>query len=620
MIDLRPAPTATSRTAGAEPLAGYRLIAPLGRGGFGEVWKCEAPGGLVKAVKFVPCGDDGFRQEMQAFEQIKSLRHPFLLTLERVEVVGSDLVMVMELADGQLSDRYKECVAAGHAGIPRRELLGYMLEAAEALDLIGSKYGLQHLDVKPPNVFLVSGHAKVGDYGLVRRTARNGEKSEAGGFTPKYTPPEVLAEKVDLRSDQYSLALVYAELLSGRFPYPGKSAQEFMTLHMRGTPDLSALNSADRAAVGRALTKDPAGRFPSCLAFVSDLITALPTAGSSPAPATTPRPAAATFDLTVPSRPSAASTHRAGGTPQLVSPAVPPLRTHKSAAHQTRPDDPTVPPPPDTTCIRPPTHPTDPFADLAPVMPVDRLHAVFPRMSDCEELLSVAKVIEVVLRQAADAAPIAAAGKSAADQFRCFVTIPHHMMSHKLTLVAEKWGLTAKQSDPTRVLMRKEYRDPATRPGIPSYTRSGFEVVIELPRPPAVEVVVTTKFFGSPDAAFVRSARSLFPAIFEQARSLLQHVQERRTHPRHRFDTLVRAFPLFTDGQIGKGTDGRLIDVSLGGMQVALPAEVGSDRMFVQFPNVSDVCQLAVYLRVQRTTHLPAGAGVVTAGRFRTDE
>jgi hypothetical protein len=170
------------------------------------------------------------------------------------------------------------------------------------------------------------------------------------------------------------------------------------------------------------------------------------------------------------------------------------------------------------------------------------------------------------------------------------------------------------------VLLRKEYRDPAARPDIPSYTRSGFEVLIELPRPPAVEVVVTAKFFGSPDAAFVRSARSLFPAIFEQVRSLLQNVTERRTHPRHRFDTPVRVFPLFTDGQIGTGTPGRLIDVSLGGLQLLLPGEAASDRLFVQFPNVADVSRMAVYLRVLRATPQTDGSGIVYAGRFRCDE
>src|SRR5213080_5378105 len=100
----------------AEPIPGYRLLERLGGGGFGEVWKCEAPGGLHKAIKFVAGannsetgGSHQFNQEFDAFLQIKAIRHPFLLTLERVEQVDGDLVMVMELADRQMRDRFDDC-------------------------------------------------------------------------------------------------------------------------------------------------------------------------------------------------------------------------------------------------------------------------------------------------------------------------------------------------------------------------------------------------------------------------------------------------------------------------------------------------------------------------------
>src|SRR5215510_13075429 len=139
----------------AEPIPGYRLIERIGGGGFGEVWKAEAPGGLLKAIKFVygdlQCaGDDGVRaeQELKAMRRVQAVRHPYILSLERYDIIDGQLLIVMELADRNLWDRFKECRSESQTGIPREELLRYMEEVAEALDLMNIEYQLQHLDIK----------------------------------------------------------------------------------------------------------------------------------------------------------------------------------------------------------------------------------------------------------------------------------------------------------------------------------------------------------------------------------------------------------------------------------------------------------------------------------------
>src|SRR5262245_50749357 len=198
----------------AEPIPGYRLLERLGRGGFGEVWKCEAPGGLFKAIKFVYGNLEGREDdrakaeaEWRAVERVKAIRHPFLLSMDRVELVGSELVIVSELADRNLHDLLRECRKGGKAGIPRAELIGYLREAAEVLDLLNIRHGLQHLDVKPHNLFLVSDHVKVADFGLVNSLG-GGEcgKVDLGAITPLYASPEVFEGSISRHSDQYSLA------------------------------------------------------------------------------------------------------------------------------------------------------------------------------------------------------------------------------------------------------------------------------------------------------------------------------------------------------------------------------------------------------------------------------
>jgi len=263
--------------AEAEPIPGYTLIAPLGRGGFGEVWKAQAPGGIPKAIKFVKGSLDDIAegrvaacQELKSLNRVKEVRHPFILGLERVDIIDGQLIIVMELADKDLSKRLEECRAQGKTGIPRAELLRYMDETAEALDLMNGEYQLQHLDIKPQNLFLVCNHVKVADFGLVK-DLEGMTATITAGITPIYASPETFEGKASRTSDQYSLAIVYQELLTGARPYVGKNARQLLMEHMKGVPNLEPLPPADRAIVARALSKVPGDRFPNCAEFINQL-------------------------------------------------------------------------------------------------------------------------------------------------------------------------------------------------------------------------------------------------------------------------------------------------------------------------------------------------------------
>jgi hypothetical protein len=210
---------------------------------------------------------------------VKQVRHPYLVALDRFDIVEGRLVIVMELADCNLWDRFRQCREAGQVGIPRAELLQYMAETAEVLDLMNDSYQLQHLDIKPQNLFLLYNHVKVADFGQVKDLKKH-VAQVTGGITPVYAAPETFDGFVSRYCDQYSLACVYQELLTGVRPFDGTSMNQLLMQHLSHPPNLDPSPPSDRPALARALSKKPDDRFPS----VGELVAALRT-GSTVRPA-----------------------------------------------------------------------------------------------------------------------------------------------------------------------------------------------------------------------------------------------------------------------------------------------------------------------------------------------
>jgi serine/threonine protein kinase len=267
-------------------LPGYEVLECIGKGAFGAVYRARAPGGILVAIKrlFRPLDDASSQKELQALEKLKELRHPYLLQMHSVHAIDGHLNMVMELADGSLEDRCKECRKLGLPGIPAQELLHYFAEAAEALDFL-CRENLCHRDIKPQNLLHLKSHAKIADFGIARVQVNSVDQTMNTLGTPAYMPPEAWTNAVSKHSDQYSFAIAWYEMRTHCLPFPSKNFLDLGMEHRYKQPDLLGVPEPEQQILVRALAKNPDERFPSCVEFVQALRDAcLPPAPPPPPP------------------------------------------------------------------------------------------------------------------------------------------------------------------------------------------------------------------------------------------------------------------------------------------------------------------------------------------------
>ncbi len=258
-LHLSPTPDACSA------LPGFRFLESLGCDRLGEVWTVLTPQKQLRAVKFLY----GFvrHQIPESAARLADFRHPGLLTVEQVADDRGRLVLVTELADMTLRGRFEMERSQGALGIPRAELLPYLRSAAEALDYLTRECDTRHLGLSPRNLVLRKRQLLVADFGLVELLGAPPRHTLAE-LNPRYAAPELCDNRPHRHSDQYSLALIYHEMLTGVSALKNRFSSRVPGHRLLPEPNLDYLPAADRRAIARALSPDPNGRFPSCVEMV----------------------------------------------------------------------------------------------------------------------------------------------------------------------------------------------------------------------------------------------------------------------------------------------------------------------------------------------------------------
>ena len=272
-------------------LGSYEILAPLGAGGMGEVYRArDSKLGREAAIKVLPEALASDLDRRQRFEQearsASALNHPNILTIYDIAESDGTVYMAMELVEGKT---LRELVASGEP-VPTRKLLDLAVQTADGLAKAHSA-GIVHRDLKPENIMVSKdGFAKILDFGLAKltETAKQDESvaptaiaapTQPGtvmGTAGYMSPEQASGQPVDFRSDQFTLGTILYEMATGQRAFQRKTGAETLVAIIREEPAPLAQVAPKtpgplRWLVERCLAKDPEERYASTKDLARDL-------------------------------------------------------------------------------------------------------------------------------------------------------------------------------------------------------------------------------------------------------------------------------------------------------------------------------------------------------------
>ena len=261
----------------------YRIVGELGRGAMGVVYHATDPSigrsVAIKTIRILDINDTQQRNRLRErlFREARSagvLSHPNIVTIYDMDEVDGLAYIAMAYVNGPTLEK----ILASESAISGAKMLRILRQAAAALDYAHSK-GIVHRDVKPANIMTdEDGSVKITDFGIAKITegARSTETRTVAG-TPNYMSPEqVQGFTVDGRSDQFSLAVIAYEILTGERPFIGEHLSTIVfKIVAEQPPPAPRINSTLTPQIDevlrKGLAKKPEDRYPNCSNFVGAL-------------------------------------------------------------------------------------------------------------------------------------------------------------------------------------------------------------------------------------------------------------------------------------------------------------------------------------------------------------